>query len=79
MKLNYYIREMDDAFKIAIGVARKRNKYIGYICGYLDGALTYIRYCAMEDREISGMDYDDLISYSKELTRRFEEDENKSI
>lgn len=79
MKLNYYIKKMDEAFDIAIGVARKENKYIGYICGYLDGAINHIRYCAMEDREISGMDYDDLIAYSKELRRRFEEDENKSF
>lgn len=79
MKLNYYIKKMDEAFDVAIKVARIEHKYIGYIHGYLDGALEGIRSIAIEDREITPMDYDDMISYSHELKRRFEEDENKSI
>ena len=79
MKLNDYIKKMEEAFDVAIKVARKENKYIGYINGYLDGALNGIRSIAIEDREITPMDYDDIISYSHELQRRFDEDESKSI
>ena len=79
MKLNDYIKKMDEAFDVAIKVARKENKYIGYINGYLDGALNSIRSIAIEDREITPMDHDDIISYSHELQRRFDEDESKSI
>ena len=79
MKLNYYIEKMDKAFDVAINVARKENKYIGYINGYLDGALNGIRSIAIKDRDIELRDYDNLISYSRELQRRFEEDEDKSI
>lgn len=79
MKLNYYIKKMDEAFDVAIKVARIENKYIGYINGYLDGALNGIRSIAIEDSDIELRDYDNIISYSRELQRRFEEDEDKSI
>ena len=79
MKLSYYIKKMERAFDIAVDVARKENKYIGYINGYLDGSLDGIRSIAIEDREITVKDYELVISYSNELKRRFEEDESKSI
>lgn len=77
MKVNKYMKKMDAAFEVAVGAAGKVGKRTGYIHGYLDGMIDGIIEVAIEDMEISELDYNVLIAYSSKLKEDF--DEGKSI
>lgn len=77
MKVSKYMKKMEDAFKVAVSAAGKARKRTGYIHGYLEGMIDGIREVAIEDMEISELDYNVLIAYSSKLKEDF--DEGKSI
>lgn len=77
MKLNKYMKKMEDAFAVAVKSAENIGKRTGYVHGFLDGMIDGIREVAIEDMEISELDYNVLIAYSSKLKEDF--DEGKSI
>ena len=79
MKLDFYLKNMKNAFDIATKSIDKGASKTGYITGYLTGALDGVRSVAIEDGEIGLVDYNILIAQARRYEEALEKYESKSI
>lgn len=79
MKLNYYLKNMKNAFEIATRSIDKGASKTGYITGYLAGAVEGIKFVAIEDSDIDLVDYNILIAQARRYEEELEKYEGKSI
>ena len=79
MKLESYLKRMSDVYEIATKSIDNGASKLGYIAGYLYGALDGIKSAAMYDDDIVIGDYEILIVKARNYKEDLEKYESKSV
>ena len=70
MKAIDYLKLMDREAKFLRGMMKT-----GYLSGYIHGMFSAIEDMALEDNEVSGMDFSEILSTKRDYIKEFEEAE----